>query len=359
MNVTLPLLLSLLMEDPAADQHLLSTATTRTIGRTLQSLPDYTSPPTSTAVDATPLYYQPDTVINTAREAALNDQCSDLHFKTCQILFPPNPNFDSHESPKLGVLFYGGALVDPRSYSPLAKELTDRYGLAVSIPIFHQDVAFEGCTSNRLQLAQDAFPTVEKWIMAGHSMGGIGVMAEVYTAFQLQDEDGESEVASATTATTAEQTVLDNSAIGGFVLIASYARQDVGCGLVNFTNYDLPAASVSAHLDGVINYDNWSFGQSLLSQEHTFSLDILGGNHGNFGSYDDSGRTTILGQNDGVATIPEIVQQDLTVSAIMHVVSRAGIALPMTNSNMQYGDGANKKKSTNKKTKKGKRAGRL
>ncbi len=316
MNITSSLLLSLILDNN--DLNHLNIHSSSYSNRHLQTLPEYTSPPTIDAIEATPVEYRDDSVIDDAREAAAAGLCSTLDPGACQILFPPSKDFDSRDSPSLGVLFYGGALVDPRSYSPIAKELSEHYGLAVSIPIFKQDVAFEGCTSDRLELARRAYPSVKKWIMTGHSMGGIGVMSEVWTAATSSGgkNDGGGEGYD------------PYDLIGGFVLIASYVRQDVGCGAVDFSKLDIPAASVIGQLDGVVNIANWENGQNLLSQENTLFISIPGGNHGNFGSYDYSGRKITLGQNDGNATIPKNVQQNLATSAILHAVSRGGMPLP-------------------------------
>lgn len=330
MNITSSLLLSLILDNNDLNLNIHSSSYSY---RHLQTLPDYTSPPTIDAIEATPVDYRDDSVIDDAREAAASGLCSTLDPGACQILFPPSKDF---ESPSLGVLFYGGALVDPRSYSPIAKELSEHYGLAVSIPIFKQDVAFEGCTSDRLELALRAFPSVKKWIMAGHSMGGIGVMSEVWTAAtssQGTNDGGEG--------------YDPYDLIGGFVMIASYVRQDVGCGAVDFSKLDIPAASVIGELDGVVNITNWEIGQNLLSKENTLFISIPGGNHGNFGSYDYSGRKTILGQNDGNATIPKSVQQNLATSAILYVVSRGGISLPLKADKKKAPGG--KKKGTKRK----------
>ena len=294
MNITTSLILHLLTESgEISNNH--NTNRIPIVSRNLQTLPDYTSPPTEAALDATPSYYRSDDVINNARVAATANLCTTLDDPSaCQILFPPSSDFDSSSSPSLGVIFYGGALVDPRSYSPLAKDLADGYGLAVSVPIFPNDVAFVGCTSDKWELAGRAFPTVEKWIMVGHSMGGIGVGSEVWTALS----------STATTGDNGNDNGNDNGddngdnmsdMIGGMVLLGSYLRQDVGCGAIDFNNIDLPAAAISASLDGVVNMDRFAIGNELLSDEHTFKMNILGANHGGFGSYDYSGRKTILG----------------------------------------------------------------
>ena len=74
--------------------------------------------------------------------------------------------------------------------------------------------------------------------------------------------------------------------------------------MVDFSDMDIPTANMYGELDLVIvNQTNWEEGRALLSQNHTLlSLPIFGGNHGQFGSYDGSGR---FWQTDGIATIPE------------------------------------------------------
>jgi hypothetical protein len=279
-------------------------------GRTLQELPDYTSPPALEAIDATPVAFQEDAAVDAARSADADGRCATLDPAACQLLFPPPAAAVDSGTAKLGVIFYVGALVDPRSYSPMMKILAEMHGIAAVVPIFADDLAFKfgRCESGRLNLAKQAFPEVEKWVFAGHSFGGLTAHNDIWSMMERNDTD----------------------AIAGLALLASYVRQDLGCGAVDFSaEQSLPATSISTSLDGVINVTNFDKGQALLpADDGTFSLMIPGGNHGQFGSYDDSGRKTILGQNDGIATIPASVQQDMVIGAILHVASRSGLPLP-------------------------------
>lgn len=274
------------------------------VGRKLQGpqIPDYTSPPTDFALSCTPQAYRDDAVIDAGRDAAANGTCFD-DVSVCQIPFVP----PQVTSPKLGVVFYNGGLVDPRAYSPIAKELSERHGIAVVIQIFAADIAFDmnSCDSQRAKLASSLFPTVEKFALAGHSLGGIAAMADTWMS--LNDT---------------------STKVGGLVLLGSYIRQDFGCGEIDFSDTTIPMASVNATLDLIVNSTNFQQGQAFLPENDTFYMEVLGGNHAQFGSYDNSERGPILNQVDGNATIPESVQLDLTVSAIMHVVSRMGIPLP-------------------------------
>eukprot|EP00558_Chaetoceros_sp_UNC1202_P013119 CAMPEP_0197240540 /NCGR_PEP_ID=MMETSP1429-20130617/6807_1 /TAXON_ID=49237 /ORGANISM="Chaetoceros sp., Strain UNC1202" /LENGTH=297 /DNA_ID=CAMNT_0042700203 /DNA_START=39 /DNA_END=929 /DNA_ORIENTATION=+ len=264
--------------------------------------PNYTSPPTSNAICLTPENYRLDNIIHAGRKADADGLCNSLDPNTCQILF--HPDEQRFETSKIGVIFYGGAFVDPRAYSPLAVDLAKDYGLPVTIPIFNRDLAsYQICESGRVRLASLAFPHVEKWIFAGHSMGGTAAVKDVASLLERNETEK----------------------IGGLAIIASYVPQESSCGRVDFSDMAFPAAIVSGTLDGIINMTNWEHNHNLLPVDDTFRMDILGGNHGYFGDYDDSERESIFGSNDGVATIPASLQQDLTVLAIVHVVSRVGL----------------------------------
>lgn len=245
--------------------------------------------------------YRDDAVIDAGREADANGTCFE-DISACQIPFVP-----SVDSPRVGVVFYGGGLVDPRGYSPIAKDLAERYGIAVALQIFDSDVAldFGSCDTGRVKLASELFPSVEKWTLAGHSLGGVAAQVDTWSA--RNDTD---------------------TKIGGLALLGSYVGPGAGCGEITFASTNLPMASVNASLDLIINSTNFQSGQALLPVNDTFHMEILGGNHGQFGSYDASERFEVLGQIDGNATIPETVQLDLSASAIAHVASRMGIPLP-------------------------------
>jgi len=313
--------------------------------RTLQEdAADYSSPPTEYALSLTPEGYRPNFVIDAGLNLASLGLCNEPeNIEACQIIFTPPKEFLEHDNSKVGVLFYGGAKVDPRAYSPIAHQLSDRYGLPVVIPFFEGNVAFDfTCNLKRVELASQAFPHVKKWVLAGHSMGGIGAMSDLFT---ISNKNG--------TETYEDEVTLDD--IAGLVLIASYIRQDVGCGLVDFSEMDLPAAMIYCDLDGVLNQDNWEKGLPLLPQNDTLLLPIFGGNHGHFGSYDDSLRRTIFGQNDGNATIPETLQHDMAVMGIMSVASRAGVPLPSKSQKSEKSrskKGKKSKKSSSKSEKK-------
>ena len=265
------------------------------------ALPEYTSPPLPEAINATPAAYRSDDTIDAARTLDAAGLCvgetAEVNAEACQMKFMNESNKNS----SVGVIFYGGALVDPRGYSPLMQMLSEEYNLPVSVPIYIADMAYKfgTCESGRLTQAQSAFPSVDKWIFIGHSLGGIAAFNDVWAMADRNETDS----------------------IGGLVLLASYVRQDLGCGMTDFSGSEwdwLPFASVAASEDGVVNVTNFEDGQVFLPNDSPNFIDeiIEGGNHGGFGSYNYSERVTLLNQTDGNATITSEEQQLQTATII-------------------------------------------
>jgi hypothetical protein len=108
--------------------------------RRLQQLPDYTSPPLDVAIQATPELYRSDEVVQVAGDLDAAGNCT-IDGNRCHIPFPVDETLFEAPS-KLGVIFYNGALVDPRGYSSIVVRVNERYGLPVVMPIFERDFAF-------------------------------------------------------------------------------------------------------------------------------------------------------------------------------------------------------------------------
>mmetsp|Transcript_15754 Transcript_15754/g.29723 ORF Transcript_15754/g.29723 Transcript_15754/m.29723 type:complete len:150 (-) Transcript_15754:417-866(-) len=139
-------------------------------------------------------------------------------------------------------------------------------------------------------------------------------MGEVYNGMHTTEGEGTSAV---------------GDDVGELVLIESYLNQQSGCGN---NVHDIAFASIDSDLDGVLNRELWEAGQALLPKNETFFMTVIGGgNHGNLGSYDDTERIIVLGQNDDNATILQYLHIDMAVMGIVSVVSRAGVELPIMN----------------------------
>lgn len=294
-------------------------------------IPDYTSPPLADALWATPKEFRSDDVIDAMRDADAAGRCgTDDPYYFCQIPFRPNATVWSTTG-NLGILLYGGALVDPRSYSVLARNLADEYGFVVSIPVFANDLAvpdFGTCSSGRIELAQqwirqqskndtdDVAPplTVEKWLLVGHSFGGVGASLDAWAATQNGTAFGQ-----------------DSTDVVGLVLLAADVQPNLSCdGAMDYSmvaNQEFPVAVITATEDKILNWTRWEENKQYLP-ESTLFVSIEGGNHGQFGSYNSSERELILGQVDGTPTIDPEEQWDITVKAIYEIALRTGLELP-------------------------------
>jgi hypothetical protein len=261
-------------------------------------IPDYTSPPLDDALAATPEAYRDDTVIDMMRDMDAAGNCTAM---SCFILFDTAMNSTTTTSTTTGVLLYGGGLVDPRAYSVLAEPLAAE-GYTVLIPVFANDVAFGiPCGTGRLEFAQEVYPNIDSWILAGHSLGGVAAMSDAWLAL----EEGDPTVA-------------------GVVLMAADVQPFV-CGsedVIDFSAIDLPMATLTATEDGILNFTRWNESIAFLSNDTIF-VSIEGGNHGQFGDYNDTLRTTILGQMDGEATISPQEQWQMSVDTILEVIMLA------------------------------------
>jgi Alpha/beta hydrolase family len=107
------------------------------------------------------------------------------------------------------------------------------------------------------------------------------------------------------------------------VFMAADARDDLGCGSLDFSESGLPFASLTASSDEVLNLTRHHENRRNLPDDTLF-VEVVGGNHGNFGSSNFTMRSSILKIQDGQATISQETQQEAAAKAIANVASRAG-----------------------------------
>mgnify|MGYP005845354565 CR=1 FL=1 len=276
--------------------------------RNLQTANNFTSPPTKAAMAATPLLYRGDEFIVNARNLSSLNLCSDDSYESrCHIAFAPSKDWSTS---RVGIIFHGAARVDPRSYSPLMDLISDRYGIPGVVTIFESDLTLRtgACRTFRLRLAKTEFPEVEKWIFAGHALGGVAAANDVWAnKFGPNSSD------------TADS-------VGGLVLLAADV-QSIGCGVVDFLGTGFPLAMVTASEDQILNRTRFAANRRLASNQ-TFFVDIFGGNHDQFSSFNASLRFENLGRQDGTPKILPEVQWDLTAAAIYNVAARTNATLP-------------------------------
>lgn len=152
-----------------------------------------------------------------------------------------------NEKPEAGVIFYPGGKVEAESYAPLMEALAERNILAVlvsmpgNLAVLDMDAA-EGI--------QEMFPEIDRWYMAGHSLGGS--MAASYLS--KTDE------------------VFD-----GLILLASYSTEDL-------SDADMEVLSVYGDQDGVLDMEKYDQNKENLPAGFREYV-IEGGCHAYFGDY--------------------------------------------------------------------------
>ena len=181
--------------------------------------------------------------------------------------------------PRVGLIFYPGARIDPVSYAPPMRALAEQGYLAVIVPM-PLNLAVFG--SNRAADVIARNPQVRRWVVGGHSLGG--AMAARFVASQP-------------------------NAVLGLALWAAYpsAGDDL-------SKSALAVAGVSATNDGLTTTADVDRSKALLPKDTAF-VTIDGGNHAQFGWYGPQ-------RGDGTATISREDQQAQTVAATLNLLRR-------------------------------------
>ena len=150
-----------------------------------------------------------------------------------------------------GLIIYPGGRVDPRSYAPAAHQIAENGVLTIIVPMpFNLAVFGSGRASDIIE----QFPEIDRWVIAGHSLGGS--MAARYT---LRNPDN----------------------IEGLVFWAAYpAASD------DLSNSNVSSASIFGTLDGLVSEQDVLSSTTLLPENKVLHM-IEGGNHAQFGWYGD------------------------------------------------------------------------
>jgi Predicted hydrolases or acyltransferases (alpha/beta hydrolase superfamily) len=204
--------------------------------------------------------YQPS---NTAQQASSTSTVIDNTIK-----------FSGDDSKPM-VIFYPGALVEPKSYSIWAQKVSQA-GFSVYIVRFPLDLAV---------LNANAAKKIQKnhqYIIGGHSLGG--TMASRYAKNNSQK-------------------------LLGVFFLASYPEKK---GDLHETN--VPVLSLTATKDGVLNYTNYQKAKKLLPN-NTIYEQISGGNHAGFGSYGKQ-------SGDNSATISNVKQQNIISKLLINWLNK-------------------------------------
>ena len=184
------------------------------------------------------------------------------------------------DSRTTGFIFYPGGRVDARSYAPPARALAEQGYPAVIVPM-PLNLAVFG--SGKAADVMAAMPEVERWVIAGHSLGG--AMAATFTHG-------------------------NPDAVDGLVLWAAYPAGSADLS----ARTGSAVSSIYGTADAVINVEAFQGSRALLPPQ-TVWVPIEGGNHAQFGWY---GEQTA----EDIATISREEQQAQVIAATLAVLDQ-------------------------------------
>jgi hypothetical protein len=183
---------------------------------------------------------------------------------------------DTHSD--TGLVFYPGGLVEPAAYSTLLKKIADRGVLVILAPM-PLDLAFLGI--ERARKAFSLYPSVKKWALAGHSLGG--AMACEYVKKHPDD-------------------------FSYLILLASFPAVST-----SLREYNIKVLSIFGTED-ILDRAVFRDSAARLPADMKF-LEIAGANHAGFGHYGPQ-------KKDGTALIDKNDQQDITARSIYEFITQ-------------------------------------
>ncbi len=179
-----------------------------------------------------------------------------------------------------GLLFFHGGGVEPGTYAPLIRAVSENGFIAVIVKLPYRFAPFESHRREAVRRARQIFAQtggVDKWVVSGHSKGG-------RIATELVHDD--------------------RSSVDALILIGTSHPKDF-----DLSNIAVPVKKVFASNDGVATMKIIESTKRNLPV-HTQWTEIVGGNHSQFGYY---GHQLF----DGHATIDRSEQQRRTLEEIL------------------------------------------
>ena len=181
--------------------------------------------------------------------------------------------FEPKESKaRLGFIFYPGGLVDETAYAPLLHSIAAEGFLVVNVPMPL------GLASNAPHAANDvipAFPDIENWVIGGHSQGGVSA-ADHVASYPMQ--------------------------MSGLVFWAGVPSRSN-----DISDLEIEVLLIHGSNDRLVRPWHVNDRARLLPSDTSY-IEILGGNHAQFGDYG-------IQRRDGEAEIPIAEQHQQTIDA--------------------------------------------
>lgn len=148
---------------------------------------------------------------------------------------------------EVGIILYPGAKVDKEAYAYYGSRLA-QVGNFVAIPSLRLNLGI--LDIDAAETIIEAHPDIERWYVAGHSLGGSAA-----SGFALENEDR----------------------VDGVIFLASYP-------ISSMADSGLQMLSISGELDGLATPADIEASRDDVPNDTTFHQ-IEGGNHANFGMY--------------------------------------------------------------------------
>ena len=186
------------------------------------------------------------------------------------------PRHASRPEPTACLVFYGGADIDPRKYSPIMKRIAFEANVIVAITPFVGNIALANPEAADAVVA--AYPNISRFFLSGHSLGGVAV---------------------------AKYAMNNRDRLAGTIFFAAHPPEEI-----NMHDMDLPTLSIWATRDaynGVLYSTNMHATHLLYPKAHVEEA-IVGGNHAQYGDYG-------FQEGDFKASMPAEHQYDLIAAA--------------------------------------------
>lgn len=181
------------------------------------------------------------------------------------------------EEAEAGLIFYPGGKVEYTAYAPLMAKLAQENVLCVLVKM---PLNLAVLDVNAAAGIPEQFPEVERWYLAGHSLGGS--MAASFAGNHAETYEG-------------------------LILLAAYSTEDL-------TETGLKVCSLYGDRDGVLNLEKYGQYRPNLP-EGTVELVLKGGNHAGFGSYGPQA-------GDGVSELEPGAQIQWAAEEILNLIGK-------------------------------------
>ena len=199
-------------------------------------------------------------------------------------------SFDPAAPSPAGLIFFAGALVSPVAYAPLARGIAEA-GFPVLLVELPRRGAFGGADGPevfaRARAAAASRPNVSRWVVAGHSRGGVVAAQVVRDGFP---------------------------GLAGAVLIGTTHPRDF-----SIASTQVPMTQVFGTRDTIADVEKLDRTRANLPPS-TRIIPIDGGNHSQFGHYG-------FQPGDWPATISRDAQQAITRRAVLDALEAAAARL--------------------------------